>query len=93
MNTPQERHQAATAIAAMRSKPVGQPTRKSRALEIDHYNDAIALQRLESGEDVEMPSYNLTESNKNNYNRNSIAGATNSSNNYYLSRGGSKNGQ
>lgn len=93
MNTPQERHTAAKAIAAMRDKSKARPPRTSRALEIDHYNDAVEIQKLEAGEDIEVPSYNLTESIKINYNRNSIAGAINSKNNSHFTSKGRKNGQ
>lgn len=47
MNTPQERREAAKAIARMRPEPTRKRlTRNSRALEIDHYRDAQELSTL-----------------------------------------------
>ena len=63
--------EAAKAISKMRPEP----TRNSRALEIDHYRDAQELKHLEDGEEIEVPSYKLSEPNKINYSQQSIYGA------------------
>ena len=76
MNTPQERREADKAIARMRPEPARKRLpRNSRALEIDHYRDAQELKHLEDGEEIEVPSYKLSEPNKINYSQQSIYGA------------------
>ena len=76
MNTPEERREAAKAIAKMRPEPTRKRLpRNSRALEIDHYRDAQELKHLEDGEEIEVPSYKLSEPNKINYSQQSIYGA------------------
>ncbi len=50
MNTLEERHEAAQAIAAMRSGNKTKQTSQSRALEIDKMRDDKELEALESGE-------------------------------------------
>lgn len=74
MNTPQERHEAAIAIAAMRSGSAPKQRNKSRALDVDHYLDEVAIKRLEGGECIEVPSLNLTEPRKTNWNQDSMVG-------------------
>jgi len=74
--TQQQIKEAAKAIAKMRPEPTRKRLpRNSRALEIDHIRDLQALVKLENGEEIEVPSYKLSEPNKINYSQQSIYGA------------------
>ena len=61
MNTPEERREAAKAIAKMRPEPkVKRVAKKSLASTIEKYQDAKLLESIEAGEDVEAPSHRIT---------------------------------
>jgi len=60
MNTPEERREAAKAIAKMRPSPkTKRVPKKSLASDIERYMDAKLLESIEAGEDVEIPSYHI----------------------------------
>lgn len=60
MNTPEERREAAKAIAKLRPEPkVKRVAKKSLASNIERYQDAKLLESIEAGEDVEIPSYHI----------------------------------
>lgn len=93
MNTQQERHEAAIAIAAMRSGSAPKQRSRSRALDVDHYLDEVAIRRLEGGECIEVPSLNLTEPRKTNWNQDSMVGILAGKNNSPFVQSGYKNGK
>lgn len=66
---------AAKAILAMRGKkPESNTTSKSRALDVDHYKDAMELAAIERG-DCESKGINLLELSSIKYSPKSVAGA------------------
>ena len=60
MNTPEERREAAKAIAKMRPEPKNKRVpKKSLASDIERYQDQKLLESIEAGEDVQVPSYHI----------------------------------